>query len=252
MDPTSLLLYIAVILAGAAAGFVNTLAGSGSAITLPLLVFMGLPANVANGTNRIGVLMQTSVSSSAFYRAGLTDVKSALKLLAPTVLGALVGANIAVDLNEQNMRRAIGAMLVLTFFLLILQPKRWLKGRPEGSRPVAIRDLFIFFLIGVYGGFIQAGVGIFLLVALVMDMGYDLVKANAIKPVLVFVFNVFALAVFMWHGQVNWVLGLLLGVGNIAGAWTAAHMAIKPGAQVWVYRFLLVVVVFSAARMFLT
>ncbi|NOX63810.1 MAG: sulfite exporter TauE/SafE family protein [Chloroflexi bacterium] len=248
MDP---LLYIAVILAGAAAGFVNTLAGSGSAITLPLLVFLGLPANVANGTNRIGVLMQTSVSSSTFYRAGLTDAKSALKLLAPTVLGALVGAAIAVDLNEQNMRRAIGAMLVLTFFLLILRPQRWLKGRPEGARPVAIRDLFIFFLIGIYGGFIQAGVGIFLLVALVMDIGYDLVKANAIKPVLVFVFNVFALVVFMWNGQVNWILGLLLGVGNIAGAWTAARMAIKPGAQVWVYRFLLVVVVFSAVRMFL-
>ncbi|MCO6450300.1 MAG: sulfite exporter TauE/SafE family protein [Caldilineales bacterium] len=245
------LLYLAVIAAGAAAGFINTLAGSGSAITLPLLVFMGLPASVANGTNRIGVLFQTGVSTISFHRAGVIPWRSTIALLAPSIVGAIVGASIAVDMDEQKMRWAIGGMLVLTFFLLILRPQRWLQPRVEGDRPVDWRDMIIFFLIGLYGGFIQAGVGIFLLVGLVMGIGFDLVGGNAIKSVLTLAMNIFAFAIFVWNGQVDWLLGFILAIGNVIGAWAAVHLAIKPGAQVWIYRLLLIVVVFSAARMFL-
>ncbi len=239
----------AVIGAGFLAGFINTLAGSGSAITLPLLVFLGLPANVANGTNRIGVLLQTGVSTESFHRQGYLHWREALTLLLPTIVGGVLGAQIAVNLNERAMRLAIAGMLILTFFLIILKPKRWLVGREEGARQPNWKDWILFFFIGVYGGFIQAGVGIFLLVGLVMAIGHDLIHANAIKALLVLAFNVFAFFVFLYNGQVAWLLGIILAVGNIVGAWAAVKFATKAWAQIWVYRLLLVVVVVSAARM---
>lgn len=242
-------LYLAVVGAGFLAGFINTLAGSGSAITLPLLVFMGLPATVANGTNRIGVLMQTTTSTWTFHRQGVMPWRDALSLLIPAILGGIIGAILAANLDEPNMRRAIGGMLVLTLFMILIKPKRWLSGRAEGARKPGPKEWVIFFFIGMYGGFIQAGVGIFMLVGLVLGIGHDLVRANAIKALLVLALNIFAFVVFVRNGQVDWFLGLVLAIGNIAGARAAALMATKAWAQVWVYRLLLVVVVFSAARM---
>jgi uncharacterized membrane protein YfcA len=245
----SFLTIIAVIGAGLLAGFINTLAGSGSAITLPLLVFLGLPANVANGTNRIGVLLQTSVSTESFHRKGYLKWREALTLLIPSIVGGVLGAQIAVNLDERAMKLAIAGMLILTFFLIILKPKRWLVGRPEGARKPGWKDWILFFFIGLYGGFIQAGVGIFMLVGLVMAIGHDLIHANAIKALLVLAFNIFAFFVFLYNGQVVWLLGIILALGNIIGAWAAVKFATKEWAQIWVYRLLLVVVVLSAGRM---
>jgi uncharacterized membrane protein YfcA len=245
------LLYLAVIVAGFLAGFVNTLAGSGSAITLPLLVFLGLPATVANGTNRIGVLFQTTMSTTTYHRAGVMPWQDANSLLIPTIIGGIVGASIAIDLNEQQMRLAIGAMLVFTFFLILLKPKRWLTGKPEGAKKPGWREWAIFFFVGMYGGFIQAGVGIFLLVSLVLGVGYKLMQANAIKAWLILALNIFAFAIFVWNGQVDWVLGFVLAIGNTAGGWAGARMATQEWAQIWVYRLLLVIVAFSAVLMFL-
>ncbi len=242
-------MYPAVIVAGFLAGFINTLAGSGSAITLPLLVFMGLPASVANGTNRIGVLLQTGVSASSFQRQGYLKWREALTLLIPTIVGGVLGAQIAVNLDERAMKLAIAGMLILTFFLIILKPKRWLVGRPEGARKPGWKEWILFFFIGLYGGFIQAGVGIFLLVGLVMSIGHDLIHANAIKALLVLAFNAFAIFVFLHNGQVAWLVGLILAIGTMAGAWAAVRFATKEWAQIWVYRLLLVVVVLSAGRM---
>ena len=242
-------MYPAVIIAGFLAGFINTLAGSGSAITLPLLVFMGLPASVANGTNRIGVLLQTSVSTTSFHRQGYLKWHEALTLLIPTIVGGVLGAQIAVNLDERAMKLAIAGMLILTFFLIILKPKRWLTGRAEGARKPGWREWILFFFIGIYGGFIQAGVGIFLLVGLVMAIGHDLIHANAIKALLVLAFNIFAFVIFVRNGQVAWIAGLIMAIGAMAGAWTAVRFATKEWAQIWVYRLLLVVVVLSAGRM---
>ena len=242
-------MYPAVIVAGFLAGFINTLAGSGSAITLPLLVFMGLPASVANGTNRIGVLLQTGVSTSSFQRQGYLKWREALTLLLPTIVGGVLGAQSAVNLDERAMKLAIAGMLILTFFLIILKPKRWLTGRTEGARKPGWKEWILFFFIGLYGGFIQAGVGIFLLVGLVMAIGHDLIHANAIKALLVLAFNAFAIFVFLHNGQVAWLVGLILAIGAMAGAWTAVRFATREWAQIWVYRLLLAVVALSAGRM---
>lgn len=239
-------LYLAVVAAGFAAGFINTLAGSGSLITLPLLIFMGLPANVANGTNRVGILLQNVVGVGSFHRQKVLDWRGGLILSAPAVVGSILGAQIAVNLDETVMRRTIGALMIVMLATILIEPKRWLEGSAEAMRrrPGWIQML-IFFAIGIYGGFIQAGVGIFLLAGLVLSAGYNLVWANAVKVLIVLCFTLSALLVFQANGQIEWTTGLTLAVGNMLGAWVAARMAVQRGANF--VRWLLIIVVLASA-----
>ncbi len=238
--------YIFVIIAGFAAGFINTLAGSGSLITLGLLTSMGIPATIANGSNRVGVLVQGVASAGSFHKQGVLDVRGGLMLAIPTIFGSLMGAQIATTLDEVLMRRAIGVVMVLMLFVILLRPKRWLEGTLEKftGRPSVVQ-IIIFFIIGVYGGFIQAGVGIFLLAGLVLATGYNLVYANAIKPLIVVVFTISALAIFIANDQVDWIIGLMLAIGNAVGGWMAARMAVERGATFVRYVLIAVVVVSS-------
>lgn len=241
--------YILVALSGFAAGYINTLAGSGSLITLGLMTSFGIPATIANGSNRIGVLTQGVSSAIAFQRKGVLDVRGGVLLAIPTIFGSIVGAQIATTLNEQLMRQAIGAVMVLMLFVILLRPKRWLEGTLEelAGRPTGIQ-IVIFFLIGIYGGFIQAGVGIFLLAGLVLSVGYNLVYANAIKPLIVVIFTLSALVIFIRNGQVDWVIGITLGIGNALGGWLAARMAVERGAA-FVRYVLIGVVIVSALNL---
>lgn len=242
LESIPLYLYVVLVLAGVAAGFVNTLAGSGSLITLPLLIFLGLPAPLANGTNRVAILLQNVVGVTSFRRQGVLSFGPSLWLAVPAVAGSLVGARIAVELNEAMMRRTIGVLMLVMVVVLLVRPKRWLEGKAEHVHRRPGWPLIVaFFAIGAYGGFIQAGVGIFLLAGLVLGAGYDLVRANAVKVLIVLLFTAFALAVFVLHGQVVWKVGLVLALGNMTGAWIAARMAVKRG--VVFVRWLLVAVV---------
>jgi uncharacterized protein len=246
-------MYLAVVAAGFVAGFINTLAGSGSVVTLPLLIYIGLPANVANATNRVGVLLQSVVAVGSFRRQKKLEFKNGVILTVPAVVGAIIGARIAVDLNEEIMRLTIGIMMVVMLILILFQPERWLR---EASEPVAhavgsrtmIAQVILFFLIGLYGGFIQLGVGVFLLAGLVLGAGYDLIRANAIKLLIILCFTAAAMGVFIYNDQVDWPIGLTLAVGSMLGAWVATHTAVKGGAK-FVRWLLIGVVTFSAAEL---
>jgi uncharacterized membrane protein YfcA len=238
-------LYLLAIFAGFLCGIVNTIAGSGSLITLPVLIFLGLPANVANGTNRIGVLLQNAVAAVSFGRSKMLDLRGALILSIPAILGAYVGARIAVNLDEDTMNKVIGEVMLIMLFVIWLRPERWLEGKLLTLGRVNVFQVLVLFAIGIYGGFIQAGVGIFLIATLVLSVGYDLVRANAVKVVVILAFTLLALLIFAQNDQVNWGLGLLLGIGNMLGAWLAARLTIKCGA-VLVRQLLMVVVALSA------
>ena len=178
--------YILIIGAGLVAGFINTLAGSGSLLTLPLLMFIGLPPNVANGTNRIAILLQSLVGTLGFRKQAELDRKTGFKLGIPSVLGSVAGALLTLILNAKALETVIGILLFIMFFVVLFKPEAWLKGKKEKRMPVTtLMNFVIFFFIGVYGGFIQAGVGFFLLGGLVLGTGMDIVKANAIKNFLV-------------------------------------------------------------------
>lgn len=238
-------LYLAVIAAGFVAGFINTLAGSGSLITLPLLMLIGLPATVANGTNRVGILLQNIVAVASFRQQKVLEWKSGLMLAIPAVVGSLVGAQIAVDLDERTMERAIGIVMVAMLFVILLQPDRWLRGRTRERETPGWIEILVFFAVGAYGGFIQAGVGVFVLAALVLVSGYDVVRGNAVKVLIILLFTISAMIVFLINGLVDWGVGLLLALGSTGGAWVGSRVAVSQGAR-FVRWVLIAVVVVSA------
>jgi uncharacterized membrane protein YfcA len=245
--------YLLAIGAGILAGIINTLAGSGSAVTLPMLVFLGLDARVANATNRIGVLLQNVVGISTFQRSGQLDLSGGLWLTVPAMLGSVVGTWVATLLDKEAMNLAIGIMLLIVLATIFFDPKKWLRQQSEvkPGRPSNL-TLLIFFVIGIYGGFIQAGVGVFILTAMVLGTGYTLVHANAIKLMIVLAVTVVALVLFVLSPiEINWGIGGLMAVGQSLGAWMAAKFAMSnPNANLWVRRLLILVVVYSILQFF--
>lgn len=235
-------------LVGVAAGTVNTIAGGGSLITLPALIFAGMPADVANGTNRVGVALQSAVATWRFREASLLDAEMGLRLLAPTCLGALAGALISAELDAALFRRVIGVAMLVMLGVLLLQPKRWLVGRADRAPPSRWVVWLGYVAVGFYGGFLQAGVGVVLLAALVMLSGLDLVRGNGVKALLVTVFTVPAMAVFMWKGLIDWAPGLAVGAGSMAGGWLGTHLTVTRGANLvrWV---MVAVVTVSATKL---
>ncbi len=242
-------IYPLLILAGIAAGFVNMLAGNGSLITLPALLFAGLPANIANATNRVGVTLQNVVGTAGFYRQGKLDVRGALLFSIPTVVGSILGARIAVDINEALFRRVLAVTMIVMLIVMLVKPERWVTGKIHThTGRISIAQIVVFFAIGIYGGFLQAGVGIFLLAGLVLGPGYDVVRANAVKVAIVLALTFAALIVFQANAQVLWGPGLVLGIGNMIGAWLGTRFAVSKGA-VWVRWFVIAVVLISAAQL---
>jgi uncharacterized membrane protein YfcA len=246
---TEILLMAAVPIVGFIAGFINTLAGSGSLITLPVLILLGLPANVANGTNRVGILVQNLVSVATFRRRQALPLAGSARLIVPSVVGAVLGAALAVDLDEDLLNRTIGVLMLVMLIVLVIRPKRWLEPHPAGATLPYVWQVPVYFAIGVYCGFIQAGAGIFLLAGLVLGSGYDLVRGNAMKNLIVLIVTVAALAVFVVNDQVRWGLGLLLASGNAAGAWLATRVALRRGAG-FLRWFLIGIIALSAVALF--
>lgn len=242
------LIYPLLILAGFAAGFINTLAGAGSVITLFVLNLAGLPLPVANGTNRVAILLQTAIAVGRFKKQGKLAARPHLGVILPAVVGGILGALLAGQVSSLVLRRSIGLCMALTLIPLFLRPARWLEGSPEreakGAGPA---QMISFFLIGIYGGYVQLGVGVFLLTALVLVAGLDLVRGNAVKVLIALCYTVPVLLIFVMNDLVRWDMGLTLAAGNMLGAWAATHEAAKRGAP-FIRWLLIVVVIVSSVR----
>ena len=244
--------YIILLIIGAGflAGFINTLAGSGSLITVPLLMFLGLPANIANATNRVMIFLTNIVGVSSFRQQKVFKFKDNIWLSVPAIVGAVIGARIAVDINEQIMTRIIGGLMVFLLFTIIYKPQKWLKEVGQNSESkFSVWQYIVMFFVGLYGGFIQIGVGVFLLSGLVLTAGFDLIKANAVKLFIIMIYTAFALGVFIYNGQVNFMAGLLLAAGSTVGSFIASRVAVGWGVKF--VRIVLMVVVIVAAIKFL-
>ena len=241
---------VALIIAGVLVGFINTLAGGGSIISLSILMLMGLPATVANGTNRIAIAIQTLTATSSFRQQKVLDYKKGFILGIPAIFGSVIGAWIAVDINEDILEKAMAVIMLVMLVILIYNPKKLLYGQQElVDKKVSIWQLIIFFFIGVYGGFIHMGVGYFLLAALVAGAGYDLVRANAVKVFIVLMYVVVSFLVFIYHDQVNWKYGLILTIGNVIGAFVASRLAVKKGV-VFVKWVIIIVILIMSGHLF--
>jgi len=242
--------YILYVLAGLFAGFINMLAGSGSILILALLMFLGMPAPMANGTLRIAILMQNIVGVASFKKQKVFNYKEGMGLALPAIVGSIFGAMFAVNIDKEIMEKTIGGILIVLFFIVLYKPDAWVKGQAGkiGKRP-SLSQYIIFFFIGFYGGFIQAGVGFFLLAGLVLGSGFNLVKANAIKIFIILLYTVFALAVFIYNDQVDYKIGFIIGFGNMLGAWLGTKFAVSWGAKY--VRYILMGVIILASIKFL-
>ena len=238
---------------GMVAGVVNILAGGGSLLTLPVLVFVGLPPTVANGTNRVAILVQNVGAVWGFRRHGLMDPAWLRLALPPALAGAVLGTWLAVVVEEATLQRVLAVIMVAVAVWTVWNPvKPPVHGRPEPptGRLARIALTVGFFVVGTYGGFLQAGVG-FLILALLAGAGLDLVRGNAMKVALVLGFTPLALAGFALNGMVDWALGLSLAAGNLLGGLLGVRLNVRKG-QDWVRRVVVVMVLIFAARLWLT
>lgn len=216
-------------LLGVLAGFINIFAGGGSLLTLPFLIFMGLPPNMANGTNRIAIFIQNIFAVAKFKQLNVIPGETIWITTLPAIAGSLIGANIAVDINEVLFKRILAIVMIMVMGFIFFgkkKPTHAFTGELSLSKKVLL--VISFFVIGIYGGFIQAGVG-FLLITALTATGYDLVKTNALKVLVVLAFTPFALMIFIMNGQVNFLYGFVLAIGNSTGAIIATKMVVEKG-----------------------
>jgi uncharacterized membrane protein YfcA len=231
---------------GLIAGIVNTLAGGGSLLTIPLLVLIGLPGNVANGTNRFGILVQNLMAVWSFRAQGVSEFGSALPVLAPLALGAATGALGISQLPDPVFEKTFGVVMLLLLVPTFLS--RFAAPTATAARPwSAFTSSAVFFVIGAYGGAFQAGVGIFLLLAL-SHAGFDLVRANAVKVLVVGAVALVALVVVIAGDNVAWLPAALLAVGFSIGGALGARLAVRGGERL-IRPIVVIAVIALAARM---
>jgi len=237
---------------GFLAGMINTLAGNGSAITLSIMTeLLGLPPNIANGTNRVGVLTQSWASSISFIKNGKLDIKTSKWPIVFAVLGAVIGILVAVSVSNEQFRSVFKYILLLMLLLILIKPKRWLIEHSADPNMSLWITGPLFFALGFYGGFIQMGMGVLFLVTTVLILKYNLIRANALKTVVVAVYSVLAVLLFHWNGYIDWKVGLTIAVGQTIGGYVTAEFASKyPGIEIWAYRLLVVSIIAAILSVF--
>lgn len=219
---------ILLIISGIMVGFINTLAGGGTVISISLFMFLGLPPVVANGTNRIPIIFQTLTAVFLYQKKKLIDWNKGIKLSIPIVLGNITGALLANVLPSKIFSYAFAVIVLLFGLSMIFDPNKWIHENKELQiKPVTIIQYLTYFFLGIYGGFAHVGIGYMYLGMLVLVSGYDLMKANVLKIVFVMLSVPFSLVVFASQGHVDWGAGLIHSIGNIIGASIGVNFAIK-------------------------
>ncbi|MHB8763085.1 MAG: sulfite exporter TauE/SafE family protein [Deferrisomatales bacterium] len=239
--------YLLLFGVGFFAGTINIVAGGGSFLTLPLLIFLGLPAGVANATNRVGVLLQNVGAIWGFHNHGVMDWRSVGWAALPATAGAVVGTWAAVRVGDEAFQRILAFLMIAVTLWTLWDP---LKGRSapragQGTRLGVLAGGF--FVVGIYGGFVQAGAGFFILAATTLA-GLDLVRGNAVKVLTVFTLTAVSLSIFSWQGMVDWRLGLVLGLGNTLGGVLGVRLAVLKGHE-WIKGVVTVTVIAFAVKL---
>lgn len=228
--PYDILLLVA---AGLFAGFINTMAGGGSLLTLPLLIFLGLPSATANGTNRIAILVATASATLGFRSKKINPFPLSLYLGFTALLGALIGARIAIDIDGVVFNKILAVIMILVVLLMVLKPKYTTDQLvPKTTGKTLIWSMIAFFFIGIYGGFINAGIGFIMMLFLNYVNRMDLVRVNATKVSIALIYTTAALATFALSGNIEWKYGIALATGNAAGAYFASRYSVKKGEGV--------------------
>jgi uncharacterized membrane protein YfcA len=222
-----MLIFLLIYTVGIAAGFINTIAGGGSILVLPVLILAGMPSPVANATNRVAILMQNITATNRFHKHGKLQVKPVIHIMIAAVIGAIIGSFFAVKVDSVLFDKILGFIFIF-ILVMMLRPK---SKKERKSLPKWL-EFLIFIAVGFYGGFIQAGVGFIFLATLNLIEKYDLVHANAVKTFIVMCYTLFAVIIFALSGKILWLHGLVLACGNSLGAYLGVKAAVKKGEKV--------------------
>lgn len=243
----SVLEIILLMIVGLFVGVINTLAGGGSLISLPLLIFLGLPPAVANGTNRVAILIQNMSGVAGFKSKGVDFFTFGKWAALSALFGAVIGAQIAIDIKGEVFNKILAVIMVFVVVYMLLPKKKIIDEAVLTNKRKWV-SVFVFFFIGIYGGFIQAGVGFLILITLSNINQFTLVKSNAIKMFVVLVYMALTVAIFAYNDKINWKYGITMAIGNATGAWLASRYAVKKGDQI-VKVFLIVMVIAMAIKL---
>ncbi|MDO6491027.1 MAG: sulfite exporter TauE/SafE family protein [Cellulophaga sp.] len=241
--------YLLLIVVGFAVGFINTVAGGGSLISLAVLIFFGVPPSIANGTNRVAVAIQSVLGVAGFKSKGVSTFPFNIYLGISAMLGSIVGANIAVEVSGETFNRILAVVMMVVLLIIIFKPK--LKTEDIHER-ITGKYLWIgviaFFFFGIYGGFINAGLGFIVILFLHYANRMTLVRANATKVAVVLIYTLAALAVFIYYDKIIWEIGLVLAIGNGSGAWVASRVSVARGDG-FIKKFLMLMIVVMAVKL---
>lgn len=235
---------VLLLVGGAFAGAINAIAGGGSMLSIPLLVLAGVPGVVANGSNRVGILTSTAASLVSYRREGAwASGRELAPILMPAIVGSVLGAYAIGNFTDEGFERFFGLLMIPIIILSILKPKVSTDGK---HWPVPI-TIAVFFVIGIYAGAVQAGVGLVLLAA-ISRAGFDLVTANVIKVQFNVLATLMALPVFIMQGNVRWLPAIVIAVGLSVGGWIGAKFAVR-GGEKWIRIVMVVAALGLAGRL---
>ena len=237
--------------AGVFAGFVNTIAGGGSLLTLPLLIFMGLPPAVANGTNRIAIAVSSLSANIGYASKNIKIYPFSIYLGIAAIFGAILGARIAIKIDGAIFNRILAVIMIVVVLIMVFKPKMadHISHERTTGKYLFI-SLIVFFFIGIYGGFINAGIGFIIMLFLNIFNKINLVRVNAVKVGVVFIYTIAALVTFAVSGNVNWLYGLILAIGTSVGAWTASRFSVDRG-EGFIKLVMIVMVLLMAVKLWL-
>ena len=225
--------YPFLVLLGFVVSIINTMAGGGSIITLPILIFLGLPSNVANGTNRIGLMMTAFSANMGFKSKGISTFPFSAYTGMFALIGSVIGAHIAVEINDETFNKILSIIMILVITIIVFKPRiinKNLSVRLTGKHLKI--SCIVFFFIGLYGGFINAGIGFVIMLFLHYYNRLNLIRVNATKVVIVLVYTIGAFLTFFFNGLVDLPYGLCLGLGTLIGGWNASRFSVEKGEGV--------------------
>lgn len=235
-----------LVIIGFLAGVINTLAGGGSLFTLPVLIFLGLPPHIANGTNRVALVVQSLSGALGYKSKGISSFPFTIYLGISASIGAFLGAQIAIDLDGSIFNKVLAIIMIIVGILILFKQQKIdlnLSERLTGK--YLFWSILGFFIIGIYGGFINAGIGIVIMLFLNRFNQMSLVKTNATKVAVVFIYSSIALFIFAYNDVVNWKMGFLMALGTSLGAWITSRWSVKKGDRIIRYAMLFTILIMA-------
>lgn len=242
--------YPLYVIVGIFTGFLNTVAGGGSLISMPILIFMGLPGTVANGTNRVAILTQNIFAVGGFHSKGVKlPFPYVYYLSGVSLAGGLIGAWLATDISDIVFNRILAVVMILVVLSIVLnRSSTQNRGVEKMATSNQVIGTILFFFLGIYGGFLQAGIGFLVIAMLAHVNNFNLVKINYIKVFAAILYTGAAVLIFAIEDKIIWSIGITLAIGQGIGAWYASRWSVDKGEK-WIKRILVVSVVGMAIKL---